>query len=134
MLVDTEVPRDVAGMVVVREGIPVLWVVADVDVSVGTVTEFVTTLEVVPVLWAVGEGGTLFVMVGEVLDIASVELRSPVELSEAVVLVDMASLVGGVRVRACVLTEFGGTVGEVCRMVVAGRDDENADVAVLLVE
>lgn len=121
-------------MVVVREGVTVLWVAADMDVPVGTVTEFVTTLKVVSVLWVVGEGGTLFVMVGEVLDITSVELRSPVELSEAVVLMDVDSLVGGVRVRASVLTEFGGTVGDVCRLVVAGRDDENGDVAVLLVE
>ena len=58
MLVDTEeLPRDVAGMVVMRRGVTVLWLVADVDVSVGTVTEFVTTLKVVSALWVVGEDG-----------------------------------------------------------------------------
>lgn len=56
MLVDRgEVPRDVAGMVVEGKGLTVLWVVVNVDVSVDTVAEFVTTLKVVSVLWVVGE-------------------------------------------------------------------------------
>ena len=58
VLVDMgELPRDVAGVLVVRKGVTVLWLVADVDVSVGAVTEFVTTLKVVSVLWMVGEEG-----------------------------------------------------------------------------
>ena len=58
MLVDMEeLPRDVAGVLVVRRGVTVLWLVADVDVSVGAVTEFVTTLKAVSVLWVVGEDG-----------------------------------------------------------------------------
>ena len=58
MLVDREVlPRDVAGVLVVRRGVTVLWLVADVDVSVGAVTEFVTTVKAVSVLWVVGEDG-----------------------------------------------------------------------------
>ena len=57
-LVDTEeLPSDVAGVLVVRKGVTVLWLVVDVDVSVGAVTEFVTTLKVVSVLWMVGEEG-----------------------------------------------------------------------------
>lgn len=135
MVVDTgDVPRDVAGMVVVTEGVTMLWVVADMDVSVGTVTEFVTTLKVVSVFWVVGEDGMLIVVVAEVLDIASVELRSRVELNEAVVLVDVDSLVGGVGVGVSVLTEDGGTVGDVCTVVETGRDAVDADVAVLVVE
>lgn len=135
MVVDTgDVPRDVAGMVVVTEGVTMLWVVADMDVSVGTVTEFVTTLKVVSVFWVVGEDGMLIVVVAEVLDIASVELRSRVELNEAVVLVDVDSLVGGVGVGVSVLTEDGGTVGDVRTVVETGRDAVDADVAVLVVE
>lgn len=135
MVVDTgDVPRDVAGMVVVTEGVTMLWVVADMDVSVGTVTEFVTTLKVVSVFWVVGEDGMLIVVVAEVLDIASVELRSRVELNEAVVLVDVDSLVGVVGVGVSVLTEDGGTVGDVCTVVETGRDAVDADVAVLVVE
>lgn len=135
MVVDTgDVPRDVAGMVVVTEGVTMLWVVADMDVSVGTVTEFVTTLKVVSVFWVVGEDGMLIVVVAEVLDIASVELRSRVELNEAVVLVDVDSLVGGVGVGVSVLAEDGGTVGDVCTVVETGRDAVDADVAVLVVE
>lgn len=135
MVVDTgDVPRDVAGMVVVTEGVTMLWVVADMDVSAGTVTEFVTTLKVVSVFWVVGEDGMLIVVVAEVLDIASVELRSRVELNEAVVLVDVDSLVGGVGVGVSVLTEDGGTVGDVCTVVETGRDAVDADVAVLVVE
>ena len=58
MLVDMEeLPRDVSGKVVVTKGVTVLWLVADVDVSVGTVTEFVTTLKVISALWVVGEDG-----------------------------------------------------------------------------
>ena len=58
MLVDTEeLPRDVAGVLVVRKGVTVLCVVADGDVSVGAVTEFVTTVKAVSVLWVVGEDG-----------------------------------------------------------------------------
>lgn len=135
MVVDTgDVPRDVAGMVVVTEGVTMLWVVADMDVSVGTVTEFVTTLKVVSVFWVVGEDGMLIVVVAEVLDIASVELRSRVELNEAVVLVDVDSLVGVVGVGVSVLTEDGGTVGDVRTVVETGRDAVDADVAVLVVE
>ena len=135
MLVDTEeVPGDVAGMVVVREAVTVLWVVADMDVSVGRVAEFVTTVKVVSVLWVVVEGGMLCVVVGDVLDIASVELRSRVELTEAVVLVDVDSLVGGVGAGVSVLTEDGGTVGDVCTMVEPGRGAVDADVVVLPVE
>lgn len=135
MVVDTgDVPRDVAGMVVVTEGVTMLWVVADMDVSAGTVTEFVTTLKVVSVFWVVGEDGMLIVVVAEVLDIASVELRSRVELNEAVVLVDVDSLVGGVGVGVSVLTEDGGTVGDVRTVVETGRDAVDADVAVLVVE
>lgn len=135
MVVDTgDVPRDVAGMVVVTEGVTMLWVVADMDVSAGTVTEFVTTLKVVSVFWVVGEDGMLIVVVAEVLDIASVELRSRVELNEAVVLVDVDSLVGVVGVGVSVLTEDGGTVGDVCTVVETGRDAVDADVAVLVVE
>lgn len=135
MVVDTgDVPRDVAGMVVVTEGVTMLWVVADMDVSVGTVTEFVTTLKVVSVFWVVGEDGMLIVVVAEVLDIASVELRSRVELNEAVVLVDVDSLVGVVGVGVSVLTEDGGTVVDVCTVVETGRDAVDADVAVLVVE
>lgn len=135
MVVDTgDVPRDVAGMVVVTEGVTMLWVVADMDVSAGTVTEFVTTLKVVSVFWVVGEDGMLIVVVAEVLDIASVELRSRVELNEAVVLVDVDSLVGVVGVGVSVLTEDGGTVGDVRTVVETGRDAVDADVAVLVVE
>ena len=48
MLVDMEeLPRDVAGVLVVKRGVTVLWLVVDVNVSVGAVTEFVTTLKVV---------------------------------------------------------------------------------------
>ena len=66
MLVDMEeLPRDVAGVLVVKRGVTVLWLVVDVDVSVGTVTEFVTTLKVVSALWVVGEDGMLFVVVSE---------------------------------------------------------------------
>ena len=104
------------------------------DVSVGAVTEFVTTLKVVSVLWMAGEEGMLFEMVSEGLDSTSVELRSLVELSEPVVLVAVDSVVAGVGVGVSVLTEEGGEVVDVCTMVVAGRDAVTADVAVLLVE
>ena len=104
------------------------------DVSVGAVTEFVTTLKVVSVLWMAGEEGMLFEVVSEGLDSASVELRSLVELSEPVVLVAVDSVVAGVGVGVSVLTEEGGEVVDVCTMVVAGRDAVTADVAVLLVE
>ena len=58
VLVDMEeLPRDVSGKVVVTKGVTVLWLAADVDVSVGAVTEFVTTLKVVSALWVVGEDG-----------------------------------------------------------------------------
>ena len=51
MLVDmTEVPRDVSGVLVEGKGVTVLWVVADVDVSVDIVAECVTSLVGVPVL------------------------------------------------------------------------------------
>ena len=110
-----EVARDVAGMVVEGRRVAALWVVADVDVLLDTVAEFVTTLEVVPVLWVVGEAGLLRVGVGEGLDSASVELRSLVELSEPVVLEDVDSVVAGVGVEASVPTEDGGTVVDVCR-------------------
>ena len=135
MLVDMEeLPRDVSGKVVVTKGVTVLWLVADVDVSVGAVTEFVTTLKVVSVLWMAGEEGMLFEVVSEGLDSTSVELRSLVELSEPVVLVAVDSVVAGVGVGVSVLTEEGGEVVDVCTMVVAGRDAVTADVAVLLVE
>ena len=135
MLVDMEeLPRDVSGKVVVTKGVTVLWLVADVDVSVGAVTEFVTTLKVVSVLWMVGEEGMLFEVVSEGLDSTSVEVRSLVELSEPVVLVAVDSVVAGVGVGVSVLTEEGGEVVDVCTMVVAGRDAVTADVAVLLVE
>ena len=45
------------------------------DVSIGAVTEFVTTLKVVSVLWMAGDEGMLFEVVSEGLDSASVELR-----------------------------------------------------------
>lgn len=132
VLVDrAEVPRDVAGMVVEGKGLTVLWVVVNVDVSVDTVAEFVTTLKVVSVLWVVGEDGMLFVVVEEGLDSTGVELRSRVELSEAVVLVDEDSVVAGVRVGASVLTEEGGTVVDVCTIVEPGRVAVDTDVAVL---
>ena len=135
MLVDMEeLPRDVAGVLVVKRRVTVLWLAADVDVSVGAVTEFVTTLKVVSVLWMAGEEGMLFEVVSEGLDSASVEVRSLVELSEPVVLVAVDSVVAGVGVRVSVLTEEGGEVVDVCTMVVAGRDAVTADVAVLLVE
>ena len=135
MLVDTEeLPRDVAGVLVVRKGVTVLCVVTDGDVSVGAVTEFVTTLKVVSALWVVGEDGMSFMAVSEGLDSTSVELRSLVELSEPVVLVAVDSVVAGVGVGVSVLTEEGGEVVDVCTMVVAGRDAVTADVAVLLVE
>lgn len=121
-------------MVVEGKGVTVLWVRVKVDVSVGTVTEFVTTLKVVSVLWVVGEDGLLLVVVGEALESTGVELRSPVELTEPVVLVGVDSVVAGVRVGASVLTEEGGAVVDVCRLVAAGRDDVNGDEAVLLVE
>ena len=104
------------------------------DVSVGAVTEFVTTLKVVSVLWMAGEEGMLFEVVSEGLDSASGELRSLVELSEPVVLVAVDSVVAGVGGGVSVLTEEGGEVVDVCTMVVAGRDAVTADVAVLLVE
>ena len=126
-----EVARDVAGMVVEGRRVAALWVVADVDVLLDTVAEFVTTLEVVPVLWVVGEDGLLRVGVGEGLDSASVELRSLVELSEPVVLEDVDSVVAGVGVEASVPTEDGGTVVDVCGIVEPGWVVVNADVAVL---
>ena len=73
----------------------------------------------------------LFVVVGEGLDSAGVELRLRVELSEAVVLVDEDSVVAGVRVGASVLTEEGGPVGDVCTIVEPGRVAVDTDVAVL---
>ena len=82
-------------------------------------TEFVTTLKVVSVLWVVGEDGMLFVVVGEVLDSTSVELRSPVELSEPVVLVAVDSVVAGVGVGASVVTEEGGAVVDNVKVLVS---------------
>ena len=114
VLVDMEeLPRDVSGKVVVTKGVTVLWLVADVDVSVGAVTEFVTTLKVVTVLWVVGEEGMIFVLVGEGLDSASVELRSGLKVEDPTGFVDVDGVVAGVRVRASVLTEEGGTVMDV---------------------
>ena len=120
MLVDMEeLPRDVAGVLVVKRGVTVLWLVVDVDVSVGTVTEFVTTLKVVSALWVVGEDGMLFVVVSEVLVSASVEVRSLVELSEPVVLVAVDSVVAGVGVDTSVLTEEGGAVVDNVKVLVS---------------
>lgn len=70
-------------------------------------------------------------VVSEVLESASVELRSPVELSEPVVLVDEDSVVAGIVVGASVLTEEGGTVVDVCTIVEPGRVAVDTDVAVL---
>ena len=96
-----------------------LWLVVDVDVSVGAVTEFVTTLKVVSALWVVGEDGMLFVVVSEVLVSASVEVRSLVELSEPVVLVAVDSVVAGVGVDTSVLTEEGGAVVDNVKVLVS---------------
>ena len=50
---------------------------------------------------------------GEGLDGASVELRSGLKVEEPMGFVDVDGVVAGVRVRASVLTEEGGTVMDV---------------------
>ena len=58
-------------------------------------------------------------VVSEVLESASVELRSPVELSEPVVLVAVDSVVAGVGVGASVVTEEGGAVVDNVKVLVS---------------
>ena len=121
-------------MLVERKALAVLWVEGNTDVSLGLVAKVVTILETVCVLWVVGEEGMIFVLVGEGLDSASVELRSGLKVEDPTGFMDMDGVVAGVTIRASVLTEEGGTVVDVCTMVEPGRDAVNADVAVLPVE
>ena len=100
-------------MLVERKALTVLWVEGNTDVSLGLVAKVVTILETVSVLWVVGEEGMIFVLVGEGLDDASVELRSGLKVEEPTGFVDVDGVVAGVRVRASVLTEEGGTVMDV---------------------
>ena len=126
--------KDVAGMLVERKALAVLWVEGNTNVSLGLLAKVLTILETVSVLWVVEEEDMIFVLVGEGLDGASVELRSGVKVEEPMGFADVDSVVAGVRVGASELTEEGGAVVDVCRLVAAGRDDVNGDEAVLLVE
>ena len=100
-------------MLVERKALTVLWVEGNTDVSLGLVAKVVTILETVSVLWVVGEEGMIFVLVGEGLDGASVELRSGLKVEEPMGFVDVDGVVAGGRVRGSVLTEEGGTVMDV---------------------
>lgn len=121
-------------MLVEEKALAVLWVEVNMDVSLGLVAKVVTILETVSVLWVVEEEGMIFVLVGEGLDGASVELRSGLQVEEPTGFVDVDGVVAGVRVQASVLTEEGGTVVDVCTMVEPESDAVNADVAELPVE
>lgn len=121
-------------MLVEEKALAVLWVEVNMDVSLGLVAKVVTILETVSVLWVVEEEGMIFVLVGEGLDGASVELRSGLQVEEPTGYVDVDGVVAGVRVQASVLTEEGGTVVDVCTMVEPESDAVNADVAELPVE
>lgn len=118
-------------MLVEEKALAVLWVEVNMDVSLGLVAKVVTILETVSVLWVVEEEGMIFVLVGEGLDGASVELRSGLQVEEPTGFVDVDGVVAGVRVQASVLTEEGGTVVDVCTIVEPGRVAVDTDVAVL---
>ena len=99
VLVDMEeVPRDVAGVLVVRKGVAVLCTLMNMDVVLGLVAEVASTLKVVSFFWVVAKDEMTFVslLVGEVLERVSVELRLLVEVSETVVLLDVDSVVASV--------------------------------------
>ena len=107
--------KDVAGMLVERKALAVLWVEGNTNVSLGLLAKVVTMFETVSVLWVVEEEDMIFVLVGEGLDGASVELRSGVKVEEPMGFVDVDSVVAGVGVGASELTEEGGAVMDVCR-------------------
>ena len=98
-LVDIEVvPRDVAGLVVVREVFTMLWALMNMDVVLSLVAEVASVLKVVSVYWVVAENEMTFVslLVVEVLDGVSVALRLVVEVNGTVVLLDVDSVVASV--------------------------------------
>ena len=98
-LVDIEVvPRDVAGLVVVREVFTMLWALMNMDVVLSLVAEVASVLKVVSVYWVVAEDEMTFVslLVVEVLDGVSVVLRLVVEVNGTVVLLDVDSVVASV--------------------------------------
>ena len=98
-LVDIEVvPRDVAGLVVVREVFTMLWALMNMDVVLSLVAEVASVLKVVSVYWVVAEDEMTFVslLVVEVLDGVSVALRLVVEVNGTVVLLDVDSVVASV--------------------------------------
>lgn len=99
MLVDTEeVPRDGTGVLLEGKAVAVLWTPMTMDVVLSLVAEVASTLKVVSVSWVVAKDEMIFVsvLVGEVLERASVELRLVVEAPETVVLLDVDSVVASV--------------------------------------
>lgn len=88
-------PRDGAGVLLEGKAVAVLWTPMNMDVVLNQVAEVASTLKVVSLSWVVAKDEMIFVsvLVGEVLERASVELRLVVEAPETVVLLDVDSVV-----------------------------------------
>lgn len=127
-------PAAVSGLLVVRDGVGLLWVTVSVFARVGVVTEVVVTLSVVFVLVVVGNDVKIFEGVPHALEGVSVEVRSFVSVEYPVAPAYVGVVVCRVVVAMSVLTEVGTLAVDVRTVPAVEGEGLSADKGVMVVE